>query len=577
MRALLRFFRRYLTPYLHWYAAGTVALLATNWLSVTIPLYLAEGIDSIAQGAAGRPVLLRTAWIVALMGFAVIVVRTASRLLFFTPGRLVEAQVKHDLFAALLAQQPAFLEQWPTGDLVSRASSDVNMIRLLAGFTALGVVNTAVAFVLTGTQMVRLSPVLAAWVIVPLVVGFAVTLVFIGRLRSIMQRMQEQAAALSDHILSSYQGIATVHAYRAEEALRERFDGLNRAYLRTTLERARLRIAIGPALSLSASVNVFLLLFIGGPMAMRGDLTVGELVAFTALVAYLTGPLRGLSFIVSLYKQAQASLERIDAVMLPTPDRPEQGAPRSPPDGPAAITIEGLSFAYPDTPDQPVLTDVAVHVPAGGTLGVFGPTGSGKTTLLRCLARLYNPPRGSVRVDDVDLLDVDLDAWRRHLAYVPQRAFLFSERVRDNIELGDADDERLASVLSRAALDVDMEALPDGPESIVGEAGLTLSGGQRQRVALARGLYRPHQLLVLDDVLSAVDHHTEQALIDTLRSDPNRPTTVIVAHRLSALRHASVIAVLDRGRVVDRGTHDELVERPGLYRDTWLRQREAEP
>jgi len=583
---LLAFARRYLAPYLPWYAVGVLCLGATNWLSVTIPLYLADGIDLLTVDG-NKTEVLGIAGTVAVMGLAVIVVRTISRLLFFTPGRLVEARVRGDLFERLLEHQPAFLARWPTGDLVSRLTSDMNMVRLLAGFTALGIFNTTVALAMTFTQMIRISPTLAAIVTVPLLVGFTITLAVVGQLRTIMIEVQEAGADLSDHVLSSYQGVATVHAFGAEDSLLERFDGISNRWLKAVLRRANLRIAIGPVLSLAAAVNVYLLLAVGGPMAVEGTITVGELVAFTALTTYLAGPLRGLSFIVSLFKQAQASLERIDLLLQEPPLRPEGADGLPAPNQPPALSVQGLSFRYPTTgfagaeadapgaTDDGVLHDLSFAVPAGGTLGVFGPTGAGKTTLLRLLARLYNPPEGTVLVDGVDVLELDLDRWREAMALVPQRAFLFSESLSDNILLGAQGPqaiERLRATLRRAALDVDLEALPDGVDTVVGESGLTLSGGQRQRTALARGLIRDSRLLMLDDVLSAVDHHTEQQLIGSLQAQSPAPTTVIVAHRLSALAHADVIIVLDGGRQVDHGTHAELLTRPGLYRDTWLRQ-----
>ena len=510
---------------------------------------------------------------VAVLGVTVIGVRLVSRLLFFTPGRLVEARVREDLFARILEHQPAFLHPWPTGDLVSRLTSDINMVRLLAGFTALGIVNTVVALTLTTTQMMRISPTLAGMVALPLAVGFAVTLAVVGRLFAIMKELQESAADLSDHVLSSYQGVATAHAFRAEPALIDAFDHHAERWLGAVLKRANLRIAIGPVLSLAAAFNVFLLIWVGGPMAIEGDITVGELVAFTTLVAYLTGPLRGMSFILSLFKQAEASLDRVDALLLQPPDRPEGAQGQPAPSAPPALSIRGLSFRYPGA-EEDALTDVSFDVPAGGTLGIFGPTGSGKTTLLRVLARLYNPPASTVFVDDADLRSLDLDAWRRTMTLVPQRAFLFSEPIRDNILLGKGTDADLQAVLARAALEVDMAALPEGVDTTVGESGLTLSGGQRQRSALARGLVRDGALLMLDDVLSAVDHHTEQQLLDSLTAGRRTPTTAIVANRLSALQHADIIVVLNGGQVVDQGTHSELVAREGLYRDTWRRQSE---
>ena len=299
----------------------------------------------------------------------------------------------------------------------------------------------------------------------------------------------------------------------------------------------------------------------------------GELIAFTTLVAFLTGPLRGMTFILSLFKQAQAAVDRLEAVMLPAPDRPDLPHPETAPQTPPALALRDLTFRYPGA-DEDAISGVSVEVPAGGTLGIFGATGSGKTTLLRCLVRLLDPPPGSVLVDGSDVRRIDLDDWRGSAALVPQRAFLFSESVRDNVLLGAETD--LDDLLRRAQLDVDMASLPQGMESVVGEAGLTLSGGQRQRVALARGLARDCVLLLLDDVLSAVDHATEARLIDELQRSPTSPTTVIVANRISALRHADVIIVLEAGAMVDRGTHEELASRPGPYRSCWQRQSDGD-
>lgn len=575
MLIVLRFARRYMAPYWPWFLGGTLALLGTNWLSVTIPMYLAQAIDALHQGAGAAQVVARNAGIIAGMGAAIMVIRTLSRVLFFTPGRLVEAQVKTDLFARLLRQQPAFLSQWPTGDLLSRASSDVNFLRLLAGFGALTAVNMVAAVVLTVVQMIRLSPELTLWMVGPIALGLLFTQLFIRRMFRLVHAMQQQLADVSDHVLSTYQGIATVQGFVAEPAFLSRFDGLNERYLHTSKERAQMRAAIGPTLGFAAALNVFLLLFVGGPMAIHGSITVGDLVAFTTLVAFLTGPLRGMSFLLSMLKQGQAAIERIDAVMSPEPERPDLPDPAPAPTAPPTLTLRDLHFAYPDDGEE-ILHDISLEIPAGTTLGILGPTGSGKTTLLRCVARLYNPPRGTVFVDGIDLLDIDLDGWRRQLAYVPQRAFLFSDSLRDNVLLGAPDDGRLEQVLELAAMDVDVGALPRGVDTLVGEAGVMLSGGQRQRTALARGLVRRHNLLVLDDVLSAVDHETERQLIEALRQVGVTPTTIIVSHRISALQHARQIAVLRRGRLVQLGTHETLVTEEGLYRETWERQREGE-
>lgn len=570
MSRVAQFYRTHGLRHAWWYAGGVAALLVTNGFTVHIPVELAGGIDALRDGdSAGARSAAVT---IAAMGLAVIVARTLSRVLFFTPGRRVEADIKLELFEKLLRHQPAFHQKHPPGDLVSRASSDVGFLRMLAGFGAFGLANTVIALVFAVGQMVRLSPTLAFGVLVPIGVALLASRGFIRRIFVLIQRMQQALADLSDHVLSSYQGVATVKGFVAEDAFVARFDVHNRAYFDTARARADVRAILGPLLGFGATTSVFVLLYFGGPMAIRGDLTVGELVAFTSLAAFLAVPLRGASFLLSIVKQADAALVRLGDVLDPEPERPDRGVARPVPSTPPRITLRDLTFAYPDAPDSPALRDVTLDVPPGSTLGLFGATGAGKSTLVRALTRVHNPPPGTIFVDGTDVRDLDLDAWRRAVSVVPQRAFLFSESVAENILLGAPDDGRLARVIAATALDVDLAALPSGVDTVVGEAGVMLSGGQRQRVALARGLARPHQLLVLDDVLSAVDHRTEGQLVASLRSAASRPTTILIANRLSALRHADHVVVLDGGRVVDQGTFDALIARPGPFRDTWLRQ-----
>jgi ATP-binding cassette subfamily B multidrug efflux pump len=570
------FARRTLVKYAPWYVGGLLALVATNLLSVEIPVQVAAAIDALNGPDPGTAVPPH-ALVIALMGLGVIAVRTASRVLFFTPGRLAEADMRRDLFAACVRQQPAFLRNYPPGDLISRATSDVTAIRLLIGFGVLQALNTALAVVFTVGQMLRLSPILALTTLIPVAVALVLTQLAMRSLFPVMYKLQAELAALSDHVLSSYQGVSTIHGFGATQAFVERFDAKNDQYRRTTLQRSTLRTAIGPGLALATSIGLFLLILVGGPMAIEGRLTVGELIGWTTLVALLVNPLRGISFVVQIWKQAQVGLERLGAVIDPTPERPDLPNPEPVPDRPPGIEVRGLTFAYPDEPDHEVLHDVSFAIPAGGTLGMLGATGSGKTTLLRCIARLYNPPPGAVLVDGVDVRRLDLDAWRSVMAYVPQRAFLFSETLKDNVLLGAPDDGRLERILAATTLDVDLAQLPQGTLSPVGESGIMLSGGQRQRVALARGLLRPHRLLILDDVLSAVDHRTEHELLASLRARDDHPTTIIAANRISALERCDHVLVLDGGRVVDQGTHGELITRPGPYRDTWEAQSDRTP
>jgi len=324
---------------------------------------------------------------------------------------------------------------------------------------------------------------------------------------------------------------------------------------------------------------MFVLIAVGGPMVLAGRITVGELAAFTALLAVLLPPLRSFGWMLSVIQRGRASLDRIFELMDAPVDQPEGEvgavAPRG--SGPS-IELRDLSFSYPDAPELKVLDGISAAIPSGAVVGLFGRTGSGKSTLLRLLARLFNPPAGTVMVDGRDITELDLAGWRQRVTMVPQRPFLFSESIEANIALDEAANAGMVREAARmAALEQDLEALPSGLETVVGERGIMLSGGQRQRVALARGLYRGGDMLILDDVLSAVDHSTEARLIDTITEiarTPEAPTVLIASHRLSAFRSCETILVLDRGRLVDCGSHHELVGRPGPYRDAWWVQRQ---
>jgi ATP-binding cassette subfamily B protein len=555
---------------------GAAALLLTNLLAVRVPVEMAHGLDALRAGAPGvREAALR----IAALGAGIILFRTASRVLFFTPGRHVEFALREDLFGHLLKLQPDFYARHTTGDLLSRATSDVTYARAFAGFALLQALNVVAALGQASAQKLALSPALTLACAVPVSVGFFVVRRGTRRMFGLQRQSQAQLAALSDDFLGTLQGVATVQGFCVEDTFSARLGARAAALRASNLEMARLRALVFPLLTVAGGVSVFLLLSLGGSMALAGALTAGQIAAFVALVAYLLVPLRLLGVLVPVFQRAEASLERIYGVLDAVPARPDAGRAVPLPARPVGPTIElrGLSFAYPDAPDRPVLRDVSVVLPGGSTVGVFGRTGAGKSTLLALLARLQNAPAGAILVDGVPLDRVDLDAWRDRLGVVPQAPFLFSESIAENVGFG-APRPVVEEAVAAASLLVDLKVLPDGLQTVVGERGIALSGGQRQRVALARGLAREADLVLLDDVLSAVDHHTEHELLRMLRArrvEGRTPTRVLVSHRLSALEQADLVLVLDEGRLVDVGTHAELVARPGPYRDAWDAQRET--
>ena len=557
------------------YAAGAAFLLLTNYLGVRIPVEIGASVDALKEGRS----LGTHALIIALMGATIIVVRALSRVLFFNPGRDIEYKIRRDLFGHLLDVQPSFYAGQKTGDIVSRASNDITVARAFIGFGGLQVVNTLVAVALTGAKMLQMSVSLTLFALVPIGLGLAAMQLAIGQMFSLQRRNQVELGQLSDQVLGTFQGMATIQSFVAEKAFEDRFQARNDSWYQTALRLSVVRSLFMPLLTLSAGLGVFAILYAGGPRAVQGGMSVGELVTFTALVSGLVPPLRGLGFLLSVVQRGLAALDRIFELIDTPVERPEGPQGRLLPRGKSpGIRTRGLSFAYPDAPDHAVLTNVNVDIPPGSVVGLFGRTGSGRSTLLKVLARMYNPPPGTVSIDGVDIRELDLHAWRKQLAVVPQRPFLFSDSIAKNVALdGTMRPERVDDAVRRAALEPDLAMLPEGLGTIVGERGILLSGGQRQRVALARGLYREPDLVLLDDVLSAVDHETEQKLVDSLREvgdRPHPPTTLIASHRISALRHADQILVFEDGRIVDQGTHAELCRRPGLYYDSWLLQQD---
>ncbi len=570
---IVRLLRRYAWPYRWSYLAGAGFLWVTNYLAVSIPGQIGHAIDALrASASLGRNVAA-----IALMGLAIIFVRSLSRILIFNPGRYLEYQLRQDLFAHLLRLPSAFYAGHRTGDIISRAANDIGWVRVMVGFGGLQVVNVTLAVALTGWKMVALSPRLTALTMLPILAAVAAAQWWIRRLFTLSRENQRQLGDISDRVLGSLQGMATIQGFSAERAFIEGFRRKNLAWLGTGMRIAVLRSLALPVLVLSGGLSLYIVIVAGAPLVKSGALTVGQLAAFVALLTVLLPPLRSIGWLLSVLQRGRASLERLLELMDTPTEEEVSGSTRTAAGRGPAIVLDNVSFSFPGADGRPALEQVSASISAGSVVGVFGRTGSGKSTLLRLLARLEEPPPNAIRVDGADLADLDIASWRERVVAVVQRPFLFSETIAFNVALDEhPDQERLHRAVRDAALEHDLEALPDGLETVVGERGIMLSGGQRQRVALARGLYRGGDLLLLDDVLSAVDHETEVRLVDTLGSlarSERRPTVVIVSNRLSVLQHTDTVLVFQRGRLVDSGRHAGLVQRRGPYRDAWLAQR----
>ena len=584
MNGVLRFLYRYARRNIPQYVVGGLMLLATNWVVVRIPAIIGESLNVLEAGGVHALQQSRGLAVeLIVLGFVVMVVRTLSRVLFFNPGRDIEYRLGVDIFGHLLHLQRPFYMRHKVGELASLATNDTTAVRLLVGFAGLQVCNVAVAIPLHLWQMWSTDPVLTLWCLVPVSLGGVYMRWTVVRFFGMVRESMQLLARLSDRVLESYTGIGTVRAHAVEAAALERFEERNGEYLRLQLRITSLRSFGMPVLGVSGMVATAIVLWVGGQQVIDGELQVGSLATFTALLTSLVGVLMGLAWVLAAVGRGFVSLRRVSDVLHEPLGLPEVDDPATIVD-PPRLELRNLSFTYPDD-DQPALIDVSATVEPGHTLGIFGKTGSGKTTLVNLLARVHTPPAGSVLLDGHDATRLDVHALREALAVVPQSPFLFSTTLRENVRLSAAnpwmeaegepeDDPRLREVLSAACLEDDVRQLPQGLLTVVGERGVMLSGGQRQRASLARALYRARPVLLLDDVLSAVDQGTEVRLVQAIRNlrggaiTEHPPTTVIVSHRTSVLEHADEILVLDHGRVVERGTHAELIARGGVYAQT---------
>ena len=568
--------RRYLRPHRKVVLQGAAALVVVNLLSVSIPLLVRRVIDDLQDGFALGDVFNQALLIVVLatvMGG----VRLLSRLLVFGVGRQVEADLKQKIFDHLLLQEPGWVQTTGSGEVISRATSDVENVRRLLGFAVLSLTNTALAYALTLPAMLAIDPwlSLAAIGLYPLMLS-AVRL-FGGRMMRQQRRQQEALASLSDLIQEDLSGIGAIKIYGQESTEQSAFAGRNRLYRDAALGLARTRSTLFPLLEGISSVSLLLLLALGSGQLESGRLSIGDLVALILYVERLVFPTALLGFTLNTFQTGQVSLERIEDLLQRQPQivSPAQpAAPASPSRG--AIEARGLTVRYPDAP-RPALVDVSFRVAAGELVAVVGPVGCGKTTLARALGRMVAVEAGQLWLDGVDITRLQLAQLRERVALVPQEGFLFTATLADNLRYGDpaAAMERVEQSAREARLEADVKAFPDGYQTLVGERGITLSGGQRQRTALGRALLVEAPLLVLDDALASVDNTTAAEILRNVRQQQNR-TIVMISHQLSAAAACDRVLVLEEGRLVQEGPHSTLLEQPGTYRRLWERQQAAE-
>ncbi len=568
--------RRYLRPHRRQVLVGVAALVAVNLLSVSIPLLVRRVIDDLQDGFALQDVLAQAGLIVALasvMG----AVRLYSRMVVFGVGRQVEAGLKQQIFDHLLLQEPGWVQTTGSGELISRATSDVENVRRLMGFAVLSLTNTALAYALTLPAMLAIDPWLSLAAVGLYPVMLVVVRLFGGRMMRQQRRQQEALASLSDLIQEDLSGISAIKIYGQESTEQAAFAGRNRTYRDAALGLARTRSTLFPLLEGIASISLLLLLALGSGQLETGRLTIGDLVALILFVERLVFPTALLGFTLNTFQTGQVSLERVEELLRRQPQIVSPAQPQTPGQPSCgAVQARGLTVRYPGAP-RPALVDVSFVLKPGELVAVVGQVGCGKTTLARALGRMVEVEPGQLWLDGVDVTRLDLAALRDRVGLVPQEGYLFTASLADNLRYGqpEASLERVQQAARQARLAGDIKGFPDGYQTLVGERGITLSGGQRQRTALGRALLVQTPLLVLDDALASVDNTTAAAILHSLRDQQGR-TILMISHQLSAAAACDRVLVLEQGRLVQEGHHLELLAQPGTYRRLWERQQASE-
>jgi ATP-binding cassette subfamily B protein len=558
---------------------GCLALLVTNTLALTIPYLLGRTIDALREPDPADEVM-RLALMMIGFAAAQAVVRVGSRIALFNAARMAEHDLRSDLFEHLMKLEPGYYRTHTTGDVMSRLTADVQTVRALWGPAILNVVNTTFVFGTAMVLMIGIDPVLTLWALLPYPAVMVFGRVFGRQIHRTSRRVQEQLGAVSNTVQEDLTGVAVIKSYTLEPRRQANFAGMSKQLLWRNMSLVKIRGLLMPLLGGMASLGTVMVIWVGGNAVVDGRIGLGQLVQFNAYLALLLWPTMALGWMISLFQRGLASWTRLAEIFARPPavvggDRP------LPETGGAAGKIEIRDLTI-EMDGRRILDGVDITIEPGTVAAIVGRTGSGKSVLVEALPRLIEVPPGAIFLDGVDITELRLDELRRAIGYAPQEAFLFSTTIGLNIAFGyqhsgatgAITEDQLLDAARAAGLARDLDALPNGLDTVVGERGITLSGGQRQRVALARALATSPRLLVLDDSLSSVDAETEAEILGHLADVLHDQTAIIISHRVAAVRRADQIIVLDGGRVAECGSHAELLAAGGVYAELYRTQLE---
>ncbi len=568
------YFNRYRFPLV----AGLASVVAGGALGSVIPWLLKRAIDALNSGAPVRDAY-RIAGYMILASLSAGVFRYLMRELLNGLSRRIETDLRSDLFAHLLTLDAPYYGTTRTGELMARLTNDVSAVRMAAGPAIMYLVNTVVGGLFALGFMLHIDARLTAFALIPLIPLPLITVKLGRQIHERFESVQEHFGAMTTRVQENLAGTRIVRAYRQEADEEARFGGMSDEYLRRNMHLARLQAMMNPSFGFLGGLGAVIVLGVGGAAVIQGTITVGSFVAFGMYLAMLTWPLIALGWVITLFQRAGASMKRLDQIFDASPRVRSPQIPRTLPPigagGGRSLEFRDVGFHYPVRGEDPVrwvFRHVSFKIPAGETLGIVGATGSGKSALIDLISRIYDPIEGEILIDGIPLREMDVEVLRHELGVVPQESVLFGDTLRANLAYGTPNDTNVEWAADVAQLTETIADFPGGFETILGERGINLSGGQKQRAALARALARRPSIVLLDDSLSAVDTQTEAAILHALRDVLAGRTAVIASHRVSAIRDSDWIVVLDEGRVVEEGIHDELFARKGRYWELLARQ-----